>query len=74
VDDQPLVRAGLTRILRQGRGFEVVGEAADGSEALRAAREHRPDMVLMDMRMKGMDGQRPPGSCGRNPTRPLFWS
>ena len=56
VDDQPLVRAGLTRILRQGKGFEIVGEAADGSEALRAVAEQRPDVVLMDMRMKGMDG------------------
>jgi DNA-binding NarL/FixJ family response regulator len=56
VDDQPLVRAGLDRILRQGKGFQIVGEASDGEEALRAVDDHRPDVVLMDMRMKGMDG------------------
>ena len=56
VEDQPLVRAGLERILRQGKGFQIVAEASDGEEALRAVEDRRPDVVLMDMRMKGMDG------------------
>ncbi len=56
VDDQPLVRAGLSRILRTRDGFEIVGECEDGREALDAVTETRPDVVLMDVRMKGMDG------------------
>jgi DNA-binding NarL/FixJ family response regulator len=58
VDDQPLVRAGLKMILGPEDGFEIVGECADGAEAVRGATdsELRPDVVLMDVRMKGMDG------------------
>jgi DNA-binding NarL/FixJ family response regulator len=56
VDDQPLVRAGLTRILRAKDGFDVVGECEDGGEVLRAVSELTPDVVLMDVRMKGIDG------------------
>jgi DNA-binding NarL/FixJ family response regulator len=55
VDDQDLVRHGLRMILELG-GVEVVGEAADGFEAVAAARETSPDVVLMDLRMPGMDG------------------
>ncbi len=55
VDDQQLVRAGLRKILAEG-GVEVVGECEDGSAALRAVGELRPDVVLMDMRMRGMGG------------------
>lgn len=56
VDDQALVRAGLQRILRQKDGFEVVAECADGAAGVDAARRLRPDVVLMDVRMKGVDG------------------
>lgn len=56
VDDQPLVRAGLAMVLGGVGDIEVVGEAADGAEAVRSARELRPDVVLMDVRMPVMDG------------------
>jgi DNA-binding NarL/FixJ family response regulator len=56
VDDQPLVRSGLQMILGPADGFEIVGEAADGASALEAAARLRPDVVVMDVRMKGMDG------------------
>ncbi len=56
VDDQALVRGGFRLILESQPGVEVVGEAADGREALAMARELRPDVVLMDVRMPGMDG------------------
>jgi DNA-binding NarL/FixJ family response regulator len=55
VDDQALVRAGFRMILT-ARGIDVVGEAADGAEAVTAARRLRPDVVLMDIRMPNMDG------------------
>jgi DNA-binding NarL/FixJ family response regulator len=56
VDDQPLVRAGLRILLRRDDGFDVVGECSDGAAALQAIPTLRPDVVLMDVRMKGMDG------------------
>jgi DNA-binding NarL/FixJ family response regulator len=56
VDDQALVRAGFRLILSEQPGVEVVGEAADGHEAVRAAGELAPDVVLMDVRMPGLDG------------------
>jgi DNA-binding NarL/FixJ family response regulator len=56
VDDQPLVRAGLRIMLRADEGFEVVGECSDGAAALAAVATLRPDVVVMDIRMKGMDG------------------
>ena len=55
-DDQSLVRAGFRMILRAEPDIEVVGEAADGREAVDRAREMRPDVVLMDIRMPGLDG------------------
>ncbi|GAA2676509.1 response regulator transcription factor [Actinosynnema pretiosum subsp. pretiosum] len=56
VDDDPLVRAGLAWMLGGTPGVEIVGEASDGAEALRAVREKRPDVVLMDIRMPNLDG------------------
>ena len=56
VDDQPLVRTGLRMILSAVDDIEVVGEAADGAEAISACAELSPDVVLMDVRMPGVDG------------------
>jgi DNA-binding NarL/FixJ family response regulator len=55
-DDQALVRAGFRVLLDTEDGFEVVGEAADGLAAVAAARASRPDVVVMDIRMPGVDG------------------
>ena len=56
VDDQALVRAGFHAILESQDDIEVAGEATDGQEAVALAREVRPDVVLMDIRMPGLDG------------------
>jgi DNA-binding NarL/FixJ family response regulator len=55
-DDQELVRAGFAVILGAQPDIEVVAEVGDGAAAVRAVREHRPDVVLMDVRMPGVDG------------------
>jgi DNA-binding NarL/FixJ family response regulator len=55
VDDQELVRAGFSALLRN-EGIEVVGEASNGREAVELACAHRPDVILMDVRMPVMDG------------------
>ncbi|WES64445.1 response regulator transcription factor [Microbacter sp. GSS18] len=55
-DDHPVVRAGLVGLLSDEPGFEVVGEAADGEQAVRVAAATSPDVVLMDLRMPGVDG------------------
>jgi DNA-binding NarL/FixJ family response regulator len=55
-DDQPLVRAGLTALVNMEPDLEVVGEAADGIQALTMARELRPDVACLDIRMPGQDG------------------
>ncbi|MDQ0913494.1 response regulator [Streptomyces canus] len=56
VDDQFLIRAGLVGLLDAAAGFEVAGEAGDGEEAVRLAAKTRPDVILMDIRMPGMNG------------------
>src|SRR5262249_32563003 len=56
VDDDALVRAGLSMLLAGADDVRVVGEAADGSDVAAAVAEHQPDVVLMDIRMPGMDG------------------
>ncbi len=56
VDDQDLVRSGLRRILRRKDGFVVVAECSDGDEVLDAVTLHRPDVVVMDLRMRRIDG------------------
>jgi DNA-binding NarL/FixJ family response regulator len=56
VDDHPVVRQGLQAVLSGDRHIRVVGEASNGEEAVEKAREVHPDVVLMDLRMPGMDG------------------
>jgi DNA-binding NarL/FixJ family response regulator len=55
-DDQPLIRAGFRMLLEEQPDISVIGEAADGAEAVRLTRQLRPDVVLMDVRMPGTDG------------------
>ena len=55
-DDQHLVRAGFRSLLRRDKDIAVVGEVSTGDEAVRAARAAKPDVVLMDIRMPGLDG------------------
>jgi DNA-binding NarL/FixJ family response regulator len=56
VDDQPLIRAGITMVVNSQKDITVVAEAANGQEALIQVRSQRPDVVLMDVRMPGTDG------------------
>lgn len=56
IDDDSLVRAGLAMILGADPGIEVVGQGADGSEAVPLVHKHRPDVLLMDVRMPTLDG------------------
>jgi DNA-binding NarL/FixJ family response regulator len=56
VDDHPVVRNGLCSMFDRDPEFDVLGEAGDGAEAVRLAQELRPDVILMDLRMPGMDG------------------
>ena len=68
VDDQHLVREGFARLLRDVEDVEVVGEAADGTTAVELARQIHPDVVLMDVRMPGMDGVEATALIGPGPT------
>jgi two-component system, LytTR family, response regulator AlgR len=56
VDDEPLARQRLSNLLKNMNGYEPCGEAANGNEALQLAQELKPDIILMDIRMPGMDG------------------
>jgi DNA-binding NarL/FixJ family response regulator len=56
VDDQPLVREGMRRILHESEGFTIVGECDDGADVVEAVRRSSPDIVVMDIRMKRVDG------------------
>src|SRR4030067_1711470 len=55
-DDHTLVRAGICSLIKNMEGTEVIAEAGDGREALRLVRTHRPDVVLMDVAMPGLNG------------------
>ena len=66
-DDQALVRAGFRALLDAQPDIEVVAEAADGAEAVRVAGSTRPDVILMDIRMPGMDGLAATESIARDP-------
>ena len=55
-DDQPMMRAGFKAVLEATGDIQVVAEAATGAEAVAAAKQHAPDVVLMDIRMPEMDG------------------
>lgn len=56
VDDHELVRSGISRLLTDAAGIVVVGEAASGEDAVQFAKEHQPDIILMDIRMPGIGG------------------
>ncbi|WAL63880.1 response regulator transcription factor [Amycolatopsis cynarae] len=64
-DDHPVVRDGLSGMFAADPEFEVLGEAADGAEAVRLAHALRPDVILMDLRMPGMDGVAAIGELAR---------
>lgn len=70
VDDDSLVRAGLAMILGADPGLEVVGQADDGSQAVPLVQKHRPDVLLMDVRMPGMDGLRATAEVTQLPNAP----
>lgn len=70
VDDDPVVRFGLTMMLGAAPDLQVVAEAGEGADAVRLARQHRPDVVLMDIRMPGTDGLTATETLRREPSPP----
>ncbi|WP_336923422.1 response regulator transcription factor [Aquipuribacter sp. SD81] len=70
VDDDPLVRSALTMVLRGADGVTLVGEATDGDEVPDAVARHRPDVVLMDIRMPRVDGLTALAALRRSPRAP----
>ena len=70
VDDDPVVRFGLTMMLRGAPDLRVVAEAGDGAEAVELAGRHAPDVVLMDIRMPGTDGLTATETLRRRPHAP----
>jgi DNA-binding NarL/FixJ family response regulator len=72
VDDQPVVRAGVARILGPDDGFEVVAECDDGDQVVSAVAAHRPDLVLMDVRMRRIDGVTATRSLGSTAEAPAI--
>ncbi|MFF0745544.1 response regulator [Streptomyces sp. NPDC004111] len=67
-DDEAMVRAGVRAILARDPGIEVVAEAGDGHEAVALTRRHRPDVVLLDIQMPGLDGLAAAARLHREPT------
>ncbi|MBS1893188.1 MAG: response regulator transcription factor, partial [Actinobacteria bacterium] len=72
VDDDPLVRSGLRMLLGGTESIEVVAEADDGDKVLGAVDRHRPDVVLMDIRMPGLDGVSAAGLLAAQPAPPAI--
>src|SRR3954454_5820999 len=70
VDDQELVRSGLTRILRRRDGFLVVGACEDGDQVVAAVEELQPDVVVMNLRMRRMSGIEATAELNRRPDAP----
>jgi DNA-binding NarL/FixJ family response regulator len=70
VDDDPLVRSGLTMMLRDAEGIEVLGEVADGADVADAVRREVPDVVLMDIKMPVVDGIAATRDLARRGTAP----
>ena len=70
VDDDPLVRSALAMMLRAADGVDLVGEAGDGDEVPDAVARHRPDVVLMDIRMPRVDGLQALATLRRSPGAP----
>ena len=72
VDDEPLARARLRGLLSRERDVEIVAEAGDGQAALRACDKHRPDVVILDIRMPGMDGLEVARQLAKQASPPLL--